>query len=135
MPSSVSSSSSSSSTRRPWREELQRTREQVDRISRDIKELDVAQRNQCEEFVVKNKNEEWVEGYHKKLVSNDIALREMETGIPALLARVSEVEQAVYERRQRTIASLKKHERTQHHVADDAEAEDFWSSVPSGIES
>jgi hypothetical protein len=133
MPNS-SSSSSSLSARRPWREELQRTREQVDRISREIKELDVSQRNQFEEFVVKNKNEEWVEKYHKKLVSNDIALREMETGIPALLARVAEVEQSVYEKRQRTIKSLEKHERSQHHIAEDADVEDFWSSIPSGVQ-
>jgi hypothetical protein len=133
MPSS-SSSSSSSLARRPWREELQKTREQVDRISREIKELDVSQRNQFEEFVVKNKNEEWVEKYHKKLVSNDIALREMETGIPTLLARVAEVERSVYEKRQRTIKSLEQHERSQHHIADAAEAEDFWSSIPSGVQ-
>lgn len=106
----------------------------MDRISREIKELDVSQRNQFEEFVVKNKNEEWVEKYHKKLVSNDIALREMETGIPALLARVAEVEQSVYEKRQRTIKSLEKHERSQHHIAEDADVEDFWSSIPSGVQ-
>ena len=109
---------------RPWRENLRRTMEQVEKINRSVKEADVSQINQFEEFTARQKNDEWIESYHRKLVKNDMLLRESDMGGPALQLKIQELEKELDEKRGKTSKAL------MSQYANSAEANDFWDQVP-----
>ena len=115
---------SASKEEKPWRKNLQNVLSQVDKMNRHYKETDINQCNRFEEFTSKHKSDEWIEGYHRRLVKNDMKIEEMDALGPLAEQKIRQLEEDVDRKRQVTQKMLATRE-----LEADPENQDFWGSV------
>ena len=108
---------------RPWRKNLRNVLAQVDKLNRHYKETDVYQCNQFEEFTSKHKNDDWLEGYHRKLVKNELKIEEQDSLGPIAQQKILQIEAELDRKRELTRQLI-----AQQQLQND-ENNEFWSSV------
>lgn len=97
---------------------------QVDKMNRHYRETDINQVNRFEEFASKHKSDEWVEGYHRRLVKNDMKIEELDAHGPIAQQKIRQLEEEVDRKRAATQKML-----AAQQLDTDQENHDFWGSV------
>jgi hypothetical protein len=109
---------------KPWQKNLKNVMNQVDKMNRHYKETDINQWNQFEEFASRHKSDEWVEGYHRRLVKNEMKIEEMDSLGPLAQQKIKVLEEELERKREITHTML-----SAQALDGDQENQDFWGQV------
>ena len=114
---------------KPWRKNLNNVFHQLEQMNRHYTETNVMQCNQFEEFTARHKSDEWIEGYHRRLVKNEMKIEEADALGPLAQQKIAQMEAELKQKRENTSRILASNS------LQTEENQDFWENVtdsPSG---